>query len=84
MSKVKRSWEVLTDNQKQAFLREIIGYFKKERDEIIGLIAAEEILDFFQEKLSPPIYNTALDDAKKMLKARFQDLEVDIDLLAKK
>jgi uncharacterized protein (DUF2164 family) len=83
MAKVKRSWDMIPEEKRQRYVEEIIGFFQKERDEKIGMIAGEEILDFFQEKMGGEIYNKGVDDAKKLLGQRFGDLEMDLDLLCK-
>ena len=46
MKNILRKWDVLTPEKKQKLAQEIIDYFENERDQKIGLIAAEEILDF--------------------------------------
>lgn len=58
-------------------------FFNKERDEKLGVIAAEEILDFFVEELSKTFYNKGLDDAKSWLEKRFEELNVDYDTIYK-
>ena len=55
----------------------VIEYFESERDEQIGLIASEEILDFFIELVGDAIYNKALDDAKRMHQRAMENLESD-------
>jgi uncharacterized protein (DUF2164 family) len=55
----------------------IIQYFEEERDEKLGIIGSENLLDFFLELIGDKIYNTALDDAKKFYKRSMEDLESD-------
>lgn len=62
-------------------IKEIIGFFKEERDEDIGIIQAEEYLDFFLEKIGYHIYNKGIRDSKAFLEKRFEDMKMDIDLL---
>lgn len=84
MSEIKRKWDILTDNQKQAAQREIIGFFQKELDQEIGIIVADKLLDFFQEMNFSASYNYAIEDSKKLLRQRFVDFEIDLDLLINK
>lgn len=84
MTKIKRKWDILTDDQKQAAQREIIGFFQKELDQEIGIIVADKLLDFFQEMNFPSTYNYAIEDSKKLLRQRFVDFEIDLDLLLNK
>jgi uncharacterized protein (DUF2164 family) len=46
------------------------------------MIAAENILAFFLETMGEEIYKKAINDSKKLLKERFEDLEVDLDVLS--
>lgn len=67
----------LTDEEKKQLLQEIIYYFETERDEKLGIIGSENILDFFMDSLGLIIYNKALDDAKKWFDKRMEDIEAD-------
>lgn len=84
MKEVKRNWDFLGEERKRTVIDEIITFFKKERDEQLGMIAAEEILDFFLQAIGNDIYNKGVEEAKTALGARFADLEVDLDLLLRK
>ena len=41
MTKIKRRWERLTDEERKLIKEEMILFFENERDEKIGIIAAE-------------------------------------------
>ena len=85
MAQVKKNrFNFESDEIKQKYLNEIIGFFQTERGEEIGLIAAEQALDFFVETMGDEIYRKALQDAKKLLAEKIQDLEVELDLLSPK
>lgn len=58
-------------------------YFKKERDEELGDLGAELIFDFFTTKLSPIIYNQAIDDIKLWFQQKLLYLETDLESLKK-
>lgn len=68
---------------KNKLIQEIQDFFEEERDERIGVIAAEEVLDFFLQVLGKEIYNKALDDSKTWLLQRIQEVKIDYDLLYK-
>jgi uncharacterized protein (DUF2164 family) len=74
---------ILSPEQKKRLLDEIIYYFDKERDEKLGIIASENILDFFLDNLGKSIYNRALDDAKVWYSKRLEDVEADFYSLYK-
>ena len=79
MSKIKRSWERLTDEEKNAAKEELILFFENERDEKIGVIAAEEIINFFLQSVGNKLYNKGIIDAKKALGNRMEELNYDLD-----
>jgi uncharacterized protein (DUF2164 family) len=69
-------------NWKAEDKRWIIGliqqYFLKERDEEIGELAAENILEFFSETLGPHFYNAGVKDASKQAEAYAARLDEDL------
>lgn len=73
--------DVLTENDRQKCIKEIVGYFYDERGETIGVIAAENILDFFLQIAGPDVYNKAVEDTKIIFKKRIEELDVELDLL---
>ena len=56
------------DNDKQLMLKEITNYFEDEFDLDLGIIAAENVLDFFTKSIGGKVYNIALDDVRKFYK----------------
>jgi len=84
MKEIKRKWDLLPKAKRKSLIEEIITFFKQERDEKLGVIAAEDILDFFLQNMAEDIYNKGVEDSKELLKKRFEDLEVDLDLLLNK
>ena len=84
MSNVKKSWDILSKEKRTSLIREISTYFEQERDMEMGVLAAEDTLDFFLEALGKEIYNKAIYEAKNTIKERLEDLEVDLDVLMKK
>jgi uncharacterized protein (DUF2164 family) len=73
----------LSPEQKKKFLDEIVYYFETERDEKLGIIASESVLDFFLDTLGPYLYNKALEDAKHWYSGRMEDVEADFYTLYK-
>jgi uncharacterized protein (DUF2164 family) len=82
MSKRPGKFDFESDEARAAHIKEIVAFFKNERDEEIGMIAAENVLGFFLETMGEEIYKKAINDTKKLLKERFEDLEVDLDVLS--
>ncbi|MBU1018913.1 MAG: DUF2164 family protein [Patescibacteria group bacterium] len=84
MKKVKRKWDMLSEEKRKACIEKTITFFSIEHDQELGVIAAESILDFFLQNAGEEIYNRGIENAKQLLKERFCDLEVELDLLLKK
>ena len=64
----------LSEQNKKLMKRKIVDYFSKERDEDLGELASELILDFFMEELAPNIYNQGVDDSYVYMKDKIEDL----------
>ena len=73
----------LTNEEKNRLIQDLIYYFETERDEKLGIIVSEKILDFFIDTLGTAIYNKALDDAKLWFNKRMEDMEADFYTLYK-
>lgn len=84
MVEIKRKGDLLSGEEKRKRIQEIITFFKNERDEDIGIIQGEAILDFFLKNAGLEIYNKGVEDARSFLKTRFEDLELDMEVLLKK
>lgn len=52
MTKRKPKWDMLTDERKRKCIDKIIAFFYDERNEKIGVIAAENVLEFFMEEVA--------------------------------
>lgn len=55
----------LSDIQKDKLKEEIKAFYLDVRGEEIGMIEQIQILELFEEKMAPIIYNRALDDTKR-------------------
>jgi uncharacterized protein (DUF2164 family) len=68
----------LSTQQKRELAARVQEYFRKERDEEIGEMAAGFLLDFVAELIGPYYYNEALKDAQKQSREWFDHLEADL------
>lgn len=84
MSEIKRKWNLLSQQKRDTTIKEIITFFKTEEGQEIGVIAAENILDFFLQSVGEDIYNKAIDDTKEMIKQNYEILDVNLNLLINK
>ena len=48
---------------------------------VVGVIAAQDIIDIVIENLGPKIYNKAIDDINKILQAKTEDLKYEVEEL---
>ncbi|KKO54725.1 DUF2164 domain-containing protein [Paenibacillus sp. DMB20] len=74
----------LPKEQRDVLIEEIREYFENERGESIGHLAADSMLEFFMARISPYIYNQALDDCRQLVTQRMVSLEEDIYALEQK
>ena len=84
MVPVKRNWDVLSDQMRKSSIEGIIEFFKSEKNETIGIIFAENILDHFLHTIGLHIYNKGIDDSIEHLRDRFEDIKIDMETLLKK
>lgn len=82
-AKMARNMFELSPEEKKKMLDEIVYFFREERDEDLGIIGSETILDFFLDVLGDTIYNRALDDVRIWLKRNIENLESDYYALYK-
>ena len=61
--------------QRNALIRGISEFFDEEFELELSEFRAGMILDMFIAKLSPVIYNGAIDDARSFLTERLEDME---------
>ena len=79
MAPIQRKSNHLSDERRRIVLDELIQFFEKERDEEIGHLAAEQLLNFFLESVGPDIYNRGIIAAKRAVESRMDELRYDFD-----
>lgn len=84
MPHITRAFDPLSKDRRAGLLREIVTYFRTEHDQDIGMLAAEEILDWFLQNLGGDLYHKAITDAKTVIRQNAENVEVDLDLLVSK
>jgi len=84
MAEIKRKWDLLGKEEREIILKQIITFYKTQRSEEIGIIAAGEILDFFLQNVGAIIHNKTIEKTKEILMQNFENTEVDLDLLLDK
>lgn len=64
----------LAKELKEQLVIDIQQYFLDERDEEIGNLSAELLLQFMIEKVGPAIYNQGIRDAHALVSKKIEDL----------
>jgi len=70
-----------SEREKQKLKEEIAAYYLETRDEEIGIIEQQQLLDLFTDILAPLAYDRALDDAKIWYQKQQENLDSDYFLL---
>lgn len=65
----------LSKEHRRDLIAAIKAYFLEQHDEEIGDLRAGLLLDFFIEKLGPPVYNQAIKDAQAYFQQKVEDLD---------
>lgn len=73
----------LSDSQKEKLNAEIKVFYLEERGEEIGMIEQMQLVELFEQKLAPVIYNRALDDAKRWFSQMMDNVDADYYALYK-
>ncbi|EOS46210.1 hypothetical protein C810_02309 [Lachnospiraceae bacterium A2] len=73
----------LSDTQKAKLNAEIKAFYLDERGEEIGVIEQMQLLDLFEQKLAPIVYNKALNDTKNWFAQMMENLDSDFYALYK-
>lgn len=81
MADTNRKWEKLSPESKSHCINELIDFYLAERDEEIGIVAAEEILNCVLQTAGKEIYNRGVSDAVRTMEQRFEDVKMDVELL---
>ncbi|NCO04896.1 MAG: DUF2164 domain-containing protein [Candidatus Magasanikbacteria bacterium] len=75
--------DLIPKESKTHYIYKIMTFFEQERDEQIGVIAAEEVLTFFLQSIGPAIYNKGIQDASSVIKEKTDGIALDLDALKK-
>lgn len=73
----------LSDSQREKLNAEIKAFYLEERGEEIGMIEQMQLMELFEQKLAPIVYNRALDDAKRWFAQVMDNVDADYYALYK-
>jgi uncharacterized protein (DUF2164 family) len=69
---------VIDAQRKERLVAELRGFFQAEFDEELSRFRAEQVIDFMTKALGPQIYNQAVQDARKFMQERLDDLDGEV------
>ncbi len=84
MKNDKSNLSLISDEKKRVTVEAIIAFYKRERDEEIGVIAAEEILELVIDLVGRDIFNKGVDETVRLLQDRLSGMWVDVEAIVKK
>lgn len=76
-----KEWDCLDPKARQDLVSETISYLRDDHDFDIGMITANEIVDFFLERTYPAIRNKTLEDSKAVFHLAMDTAEVNLEAL---
>ncbi|MBA2176767.1 DUF2164 domain-containing protein [Halobacillus locisalis] len=68
----------LKKEEKEYMIARIQEYFELERDESIGELAADQMLDYMVKEIGPFLYNKGIYDARQMLEQKVMNIDEDL------
>jgi uncharacterized protein (DUF2164 family) len=68
----------IDDARRDQLVRRLQGFFLQEFDEELSRFRAEQVLDFHLEVLGPQVYNQGVQDARKFMQERLDDLDGEV------
>lgn len=84
MKKDKSKLSVISEEKKREVVGAIIAFYKRERGEEIGVIAAEEIMELVIDLVGRDIFNNGVDETTKLMQDRLASVWVDVEATVKK
>lgn len=84
MNQMSDKKEIISKEKKRELVLEIKSFFLDNRDEEIGDLQAEILVDFLIEKVGAQIYNQGLHDAKAWFANKLGEIEPDFYTLERK
>jgi uncharacterized protein (DUF2164 family) len=67
----------LGDERRGDILAKLGAFYKEIFDEELSDYQSERLLDFFMRELGPPVYNQAVQDARKFILEKLEDLDAE-------
>ena len=83
MKTIKRDFDILSKEDRNKAIKDIIVFYQNERDEEMDIIGAELLLDMFLQNIAPFVYNKAIDDVRVLVKKQLEEIDFELGVLKK-
>ncbi|HUH12705.1 MAG TPA: DUF2164 domain-containing protein [Longimicrobiales bacterium] len=68
----------IDDRRREDLVSRLRGFYRQELDEELSAFRAEQILEFMLGALGSQVYNQAVQDARRFLQEKLDDLEGEV------
>ncbi|MBD0383037.1 DUF2164 domain-containing protein [Paenibacillus sedimenti] len=68
----------LPKEEKETLIEDLQAHLESEHDITLGRLATEQLVDYMLQQLAAPIYNQAIEEARKTLLDKMSSLEDDL------
>jgi len=68
----------LSDERRQLLIESARELFREEFERDLSPFQADRLVDFFLQRLGPPVYNQAIQDARSHIQLKLDDLEGEV------
>jgi|HigsolmetaAR203D_1030402.scaffolds.fasta_scaffold00010_181 uncharacterized protein (DUF2164 family) len=68
----------LPKDQKDEIIKKVQAFFEEERSETIGILAADQLVDFMLKELGPYVYNKAIADVRVLTAEKAAQFEEEL------
>ncbi|RCX23864.1 uncharacterized protein (DUF2164 family) [Fontibacillus phaseoli] len=68
---------------KEEMIKSVQAFFEEERSESIGELGADQLIDFMIKELAPYLYNKGIEDARKVILEKMNQVDDELYALEK-
>lgn len=79
-----KQWDIKDAELNRKCINEVIRRIQEIEGDEVGMIAAQDIINIIKENLAPVFYNKGIEDARKVVQSKIQDIDIDLDILRKR
>ena len=68
----------LSDERREILAEDAMELFREEFERDLSRFQADRLVDFFLQRLGPPVYNQAIQDARAHIQLKLDDLDGEV------